>query len=264
MKYRPLGRTGIDVSVLCLGTMTWGEQNSAADAHRQLDFAVDAGINFIDTAELYATPVRPETQGRSGEILGDWLKICGRRDRLVIASKAAGPGAWVQHIRAGRGYRSRADLAAAVERSLRRLRTDHIDLYQLHWPDRDTNFFGRLGYRHAPDKDGIAIGETLQYLGELVDAGKIRQVGVSNETAWVVAEWLRAGTGGAGLCQQPRIHHQHHHRHDQPGTVAAEYRRYGSGTAAGTFARHRNDPYSLSISLSLMHANEPIDRHITG
>jgi aryl-alcohol dehydrogenase-like predicted oxidoreductase len=192
MEYRKLGNTDIDVSVICLGTMTFGEQNSAADAAAQLDQAVAHGVNFIDTAEMYPVPPRPETQGRTEEYIGRWLHARGGRDRLVIASKAAGRGdgnAGVGHIRGGPRL-SRAHIHRAIDDSLRRLRTDYLDLYQLHWPERSTNFFGQLGYRHGGD-DGIAIEETLAALGELVAAGKVRHVGVSNETPWGVMAYLR-------------------------------------------------------------------------
>jgi len=157
MHYRPLGRTDLDVSALCLGTMTFGEQNSAADAAEQLDRAVAAGINFIDTAEMYPVPPKPETMGRTEDYIGRWLSARGGRDKLVIATKVAGL--------------DRANIEQALDASLRRLGTDYVDLYQLHWPDRDTNFFGKLGYEHPTVDDSVPLMETLEVLGDLVQAG---------------------------------------------------------------------------------------------
>jgi aryl-alcohol dehydrogenase-like predicted oxidoreductase len=186
MHYRPLGRTDLKVSALCLGTMTFGEQNSAADAADQLDRAVAAGINFIDTAEMYPVPPRPETMGRTEDYIGRWLAARGGRDQLVIATKVAGPGAalGLSHVRGGNNRLDRANIEQALDGSLRRLGTDYVDLYQLHWPDRDTNFFGKLGYEHPAADDSVPLLETLQVLGRLVQAGKVRHVGLSNETPW--------------------------------------------------------------------------------
>ena len=192
MRYRQLGSSSLNVSQICLGTMTWGEQNTAAEASAQLDRAVDAGINFIDTAEMYPVPPRPETQGLSEDYLGQWLRRSGKREQLVLASKVVGRGErnpGVMHIRQGPRL-SRAHVHAAIDDTLRRLGTDYVDLYQLHWPERDTNFFGTLGYQHRDD-DGIALAETLRALGELVTAGKVRYIGLSNETPWGVLEALR-------------------------------------------------------------------------
>lgn len=188
MQTRPLGQTGINVTRLCLGTMTFGEQNTEADAHAQLDRATAAGINFIDTAEMYPVPPKGETQGRTEAYIGSWLKARGKRDDLVIATKAAGPG--LEHIRGGPRL-TPEHLQRAVDASLTRLNTDYIDLYQLHWPDRSANFFGKLGYQHDADEDATPLAETLTALKELVDAGKIRAIGLSNETPWGVMQSLR-------------------------------------------------------------------------
>jgi aryl-alcohol dehydrogenase-like predicted oxidoreductase len=184
MRYRPLGRTDISVSELCLGTMTFGEQNSEADAFAQLDRAVAAGINFIDTAEMYPVPPRAETQGLTETYIGNWLARRGQRDKLILATKVAGPADWLPHVRGPSARLDRANITAAVEDSMRRLRTDYIDLYQLHWPDRDTNFFGQLGYQHSAQDESVPLQETLTVLDELVRAGKIRHIGLSNETPW--------------------------------------------------------------------------------
>jgi len=188
MQTRPLGQTGINVSRLCLGTMTFGEQNTEADAHAQLDRATAAGINFIDTAEMYPVPPKSETQGLTEAYIGSWLKARDKRDDLVIATKAAGPG--LDHIRGGPRL-TREHLQRAVDDSLARLNTDYIDLYQLHWPDRSANFFGKLGYQHDESEDATPLAETLTALQELVDAGKIRAIGLSNETPWGVMQSLR-------------------------------------------------------------------------
>ena len=190
MQKRPLGQSGIDVSALSLGTMTFGEQNSEAEAHDQLDRALAAGINFIDTAEMYPVPPRAETQGRTESYIGSWLAARGGRDRLVLATKVAGPGDWVAYLRPGRVRLDRANITAALEASLRRLRTDYVDLYQLHWPDRPTNFFGQLGYQHPEIDDSVPLLETLEVLADLVQAGKARHIGVSNETPWGLMRYL--------------------------------------------------------------------------
>jgi aryl-alcohol dehydrogenase-like predicted oxidoreductase len=202
MRRNRLGRTDIEVSALCLGTMTWGEQNSEAEAHAQLDRALDVGINFIDTAELYPVPPRAETQGRTEAYIGSWLADRGGRDRLVLATKVCGRADWLDHIRGGSTRHDRVNIEAALDASLRRLQTDYVDLYQLHWPDRKTNFFGELGYVHTDEDDqGAPIDETLAVLGDLVRSGKVRHVGLSNETPWGVMRFLAAAEE-AGL---PRV-----------------------------------------------------------
>ncbi|EED33748.1 aldo/keto reductase [gamma proteobacterium NOR5-3] len=192
MQYRKLGSTNIDISLICLGTMTFGEQNSYEEAAEQMDYAVDQGVNFIDAAEMYPVPPRAETQGETERIIGRWLKNRGKRDDIVLATKVAGrslPGGDFDHLRGGPRL-SKEQIHAAIDASLERLQTDYVDLYQVHWPERITNFFGQLGYRHRDD-DGIAIEETLSALGELVKAGKVRAIGISNETPWGLMEYLR-------------------------------------------------------------------------
>lgn len=191
MDYLPLGNTDIRVSRLCLGTMTWGEQNTEAEAHEQLDYAVDQGINFIDTAEMYPVPPKPETRGLTEQYLGTWLCKRPDRDKLVIATKMSAAADWLPYIREGKNRLDKKNMQAAIDDSLRRLQTDYVDLYQFHWPERDTNFFGKLGYYHAPGKDGVPIEETLEAAAELIRSGKIRHIGVSNETPWGVHEYLR-------------------------------------------------------------------------
>ena len=189
MRTRKLGPTDLEVSRICLGTMTWGEQNSEAEAHQQLDYAVAQGINFIDAAEMYPVPPRAETQGRTEQYLGSWLKARGGRDRLVIASKVIGPGEfpWIR----GGPRLDRASVLAACDTSLRRLQTDVIDLYQVHWPARSTNYFGQLNYRATNDRAATPIEETFGAMAELVQQGKVRHIGISNETPWGVSEYFR-------------------------------------------------------------------------
>lgn len=191
MIYRELGDSGIRVSALCLGSMTFGEQNSESEAFEQLDIALAAGINFIDTAEMYSVPPRAATMGSTETIIGRWLSRRGCRDQVVLATKVAGPGGdWLDYIRGGDNHLDRRNITAAVDDSLRRLQTDVIDLYQLHWPERQTNYFGRLGYSVVDDDPPVTLLQTLQVLGDLVEAGKIRQVGVSNETPWGLMRYL--------------------------------------------------------------------------
>ncbi|MEQ8514244.1 MAG: NADP(H)-dependent aldo-keto reductase [Chromatocurvus sp.] len=192
MHYRKLGHSDIDVSVICLGTMTYGQQNTADEAAAQLDYALSRGVNFIDTAEMYPVPPRADTQGETERFIGQWLARSGRRNEIVLATKVAGRGdanSGVDHLREGPRL-SRSQIHQAIDASLTRLQTDHVDLYQVHWPERATNFFGRLGYTHRDD-DGIAIEETLSALAELVQAGKVRHIGISNETPWGILEYLR-------------------------------------------------------------------------
>ncbi|MDX1816765.1 MAG: NADP(H)-dependent aldo-keto reductase [Marinobacter sp.] len=189
MQTRKLGKTDIDVTLICLGTMTWGEQNSEQEAFEQLDYAMDQGINFIDAAEMYPVPPRAETQGRTETYLGNWLARRGKRDDLVIASKVAGPGNGLGYLRGGPRL-TRDHIRQACEDSLQRLQTDYIDLYQVHWPDRNTNFFGKLGYVHSADEDATPVEETLSALDELVREGKVRHIGLSNETPWGTSQYL--------------------------------------------------------------------------
>ncbi|EAR61109.1 NADP(H)-dependent aldo-keto reductase [Neptuniibacter caesariensis] len=190
MQYNKLGNTDIAVSQICLGTMTYGSDHSQEEAFAQMDFAVDQGINFLDGAEMYPIPTSAEYQGRNEEIIGHWLKTRGNRDQVVVATKVTGPGEMVSYIREDMGL-DRRNIREAITNSLKRLHTDYIDLYQLHWPDRATNFFGQLNYTHQPEKDGASIQETLEVLKELVDEGLVRHFGLSNETAWGTMKCLQ-------------------------------------------------------------------------
>lgn len=179
---------GKDVSKICLGTMTWGQQNTEAEAHEQISYALDRGINMLDAAEMYPVPPRAETQGRTEEYIGTWFKKTGLRDKYILATKAAGPNPEFHYLRGGPRF-TREQLMEAVDGSLRRLQTDCIDLYQLHWPDRYTNFFGQRGYLHREQPE-TPIDETLRALQELVAAGKIKTIGLSNETPWGTMKFL--------------------------------------------------------------------------
>lgn len=192
MQYNKLGNTDIKVSRICLGTMTFGEQNTKIQGHQQLDFAVEQGVNFIDTAELYAIPPKAETYGKTEQIVGSWLAKRKRREDIILASKIAGPSLeWVQHIREGKTRFNTEHISQALDASLQRLHTDYIDLYQLHWPERKTNYFGQLGYQQSDNEQQLTpIHHTLEALHKQVKAGKIRHIGLSNETPWGIMQFL--------------------------------------------------------------------------
>ena len=190
MNYKKLGSTDVDVSTICLGTMTWGEQNSKADGFEQMDYAIDNGVNFWDTAEIYAIPMREETYGETENIIGEWFKKTKKRDKVILATKVSGPTS-KEYIRGGGCSYDKKSMSEALEKSLKRMQTDYIDLYQLHWPERNTNFFGQQGYEHdSNEKNWIAFEEILENLKKFVDEGKIRYLGLSNETAWGLAKCL--------------------------------------------------------------------------
>ena len=203
MQYRPLGRTDLRVSAIMLGTMTWGEQNSEAEGHAQMDLALARGVTFWDTAEMYPVAPRAETYGRTEEIIGTWFASRkGQRDKIVLATKALGPDdGRFPHIRGGKSRLDLPNLQAAVDASLRRLRTDYIDLYQLHWPDRSTNTFGKLGYKPAANEVMTPIEETLAALDAIVKTGKVRHIGLSNESPWGTMSFLKQAERGVG----PRV-----------------------------------------------------------
>ncbi len=189
MEYRRLGNSALKVSALALGTMTFGEQNSEAEAHAQLDLAVACGVNFIDTAEMYPVAPRAETVHRTESYIGSWLKR-QPRDKLIVATKIAGPARGFSWIRNGPRI-DRAHITAAIDGSLRRLQTDYVDLYQIHWPDRYVPMFGATSYDVTQERDSTPVAEQLQVLAELVKAGKVRHIGLSNETPWGVSEFVR-------------------------------------------------------------------------
>ena len=193
MLYTQLGKSNLNVSRICLGSMTWGEQNNAIEAFEQMDSAVELGINFFDVAEMYPVPPQAQTFGASECIMGDWFKQSGKRPEIILASKVTGASTrnrGVNHIRNGARL-CREQIFDACEASLRRLQTDYLDLYQVHWPERATNFFGRLEYEHQPEEDGVAVLETLEAMTDLVKQGKVRHIGISNETPWGIHEYLK-------------------------------------------------------------------------
>ena len=188
MNFRKLGNTDIDVSTICLGTMTWGEQNSQEDAFKQMDYALDENVNFWDTAEIYSVPPREETFGSTEKIIGEWFLKSKKRNKVILASKIAGP--MREYVRGGGNQYDEKKITAALEGSLKRLKTDYIDLYQLHWPERNTNFFGKLGYKHKDDNKWNNFEDILEILKKFIDEGKIRHIGLSNETAWGLTKFL--------------------------------------------------------------------------
>ncbi|EEY90067.1 NADP(H)-dependent aldo-keto reductase [Acinetobacter lwoffii] len=193
MQFRPLADTGIFLPEICLGTMTFGEQNTQEQAFQQLDYALDQGVYFWDTAEMYPVPPKPETQGATERIIGNWIAARGGRDKLFLASKIAGPSQGGSHIRDGKTRFVADEISAAIDQSLSRLQTDYIDLYQLHWPQRPTNFFGKLGYGNAEaaeDRTVTDLEETLTALQDEIKKGRIRYIGLSNETPWGTMKFL--------------------------------------------------------------------------
>ena len=188
MNYKKLGNTNIDVSTICLGTMTWGEQNTQIEGFEQMYYALEKGVNFWDTAELYAIPPKKNTYGKTEEVIGNWFEKSKKRSEVILATKVAGPG--LSWIRGGGNQYDEKNLNEAVNESLKRLKTDYIDLYQLHWPERKSNFFGRLGYQHKDENDWNKFEDILNSLDKIVQSGKVRYVGLSNETAWGLSKFL--------------------------------------------------------------------------
>jgi len=189
MKFKKLGNTNLDVSLICLGTMNMGEQNTQAESFEQMDYSVEKGINFFDTAEVYSVPPKEETQGRTEEIIGNWFVERKNREKIILATKIVGPGpSW---IRNGGGNYNEENISKAIEGSLKRLKTDYIDLYQLHWPERKTNFFGKRDYDHNSEEGNWNNFESvLKALKKLIEQGKIRFIGISNETHWGFSKFL--------------------------------------------------------------------------
>ena len=188
MNYKKLGNTDLDVSTICLGTMTWGEQNTQDEGFNQMNFALDQGVNFWDTAEIYSIPPKAETFGDTEVIIGNWFEESKKRDKVILASKVCGP--MREYVRGGGNQFGKKNITQALEGSLKRLKTDYIDLYQLHWPERNTNFFGRLGYEHKEDSEWTRFEDILGNLKKFIDDGKVRHIGLSNETAWGLSKCL--------------------------------------------------------------------------
>ena len=190
MKFKKLGNTDLDVSLICLGTMTWGEQNTQEEGFEQMDYAVEKNINFFDTAELYAIPPKEKTYGKTEEIIGNWFIKRKNRKKIILASKIAGPG--LSWIRGGGSQYSEKGIESALHDSLKRLKTDYIDLYQLHWPERNTNYFGKLDYKHKEnEKSWNSFENILKVLKKFIDQGKIRYIGLSNETPWGFSKFIQ-------------------------------------------------------------------------
>ena len=190
MNYKKLGNTDLNVSTICLGTMTWGEQNSEKEGFEQMDFALNQGVNFWDTAEIYSIPMREETYGETERIIGNWFEKTKKRNEIVLATKVCGNTS-NKYIRGGGNSFGKKKIIEALDESLKRLKTDYIDLYQLHWPERNTNFFGDYGYEHDEnDKNWTPFEEILESLKKFIEQGKIRYVGLSNETAWGLSKFL--------------------------------------------------------------------------
>ena len=194
MRYRKLGNTNIDVSVICLGTMTFGEQNSEKDGFEQMNYAIERGVNFIDTAEMYAVPTRAETYGKTEEIVGNWIKSKKNRDKIILATKIASKSNGLSWVREGGKKLSfnKKNINAAIDASLKRLKTDYVDLYQLHWPERNVPKFGVMDFEYDPnDNEWTTIEEVLENLNQLITQGKVRHIGVSNETPWGLMKFMQ-------------------------------------------------------------------------
>jgi aryl-alcohol dehydrogenase-like predicted oxidoreductase len=189
MKFKKLGHTNIDVSLICLGTMNMGEQNTQEEGFEQMDYSFEQGVNFFDTAEVYAVPPRQETYGKTEEIIGNWFIKSKKREKIILATKMVGPG--VEWIRNGGGNYTEQNIAIAIDGSLKRLQTDYIDLYQLHWPERNTNYFGKRNYEHdSSEEKWNDLESVLKALKKFVDQGKIKYIGISNETPWGLSKFL--------------------------------------------------------------------------
>ena len=189
MKFKKLGHTNIDVSLICLGTMNMGEQNTQGEGFEQMDYSFEQGVNFFDTAEVYAVPPRQETYGKTEEIIGNWFIKSNKREKIILATKMVGPG--VEWIRNGGGNYTEHNITIAIDGSLKRLQTDYIDLYQLHWPERNTNYFGKRNYEHdSGEGKWNYLESVLKALKKFVDQGKIKYIGISNETPWGLTKFL--------------------------------------------------------------------------
>lgn len=257
MKYRQLGQTDLRVSELALGTMTFGEQNTESASHRQLDIALEAGINLIDTAEMYPVPPTADTCGLSETHIGTWLNCSGHRDKIILATKAAGPGVHLPYIRRGESKHSTDHLSAALNGSLQRLQTDFIDIYQLHWPDRPTNTFGQLGYKPAQTEIPPHIEATLRGLDSLITAGKVRYIGLSNETPWGLMSFIHLAEH-CGLARVVAIQNPYNLLNrafevglaeiaDRERVGLLAYSPLGFGTLTGKYAGNRS-PVSARIN----------------
>ena len=212
MEYRKLGHTDIKVSSICLGTMTWGQQNTEAEGHEQMDYAVEMGINFFDTAEMYAVPPTAETAGKTEEIIGTWFKKTGKREDIILATKVVGRSGmgWLRDA-GGETEHTAAQIHEAIDKSLKRLQTDYVDLYQLHWPDRPIRIFGGLGHKEMGGEIN-RIEDILGVLADIQKAGKVRHFGLSNETPWGKKSSVVSSALTCTCCTSPT----------EPGTAASQ------------------------------------------
>ena len=256
MKYTKLPNTDIEVSKICLGSMTWGQQNTEAEGHQQMDYALEQGINFIDTAEMYSIPARKETQGSTEKIIGSWLKRTGNRDKIILASKIAGPGKAVAQIRPNLSFGKEA-LTEAINNSLTRLQTDYLDLYQLHWPERKSNFFGQRGYLHDTEEEWEDnFKEVLFHLNEFIKSGKIRHIGLSNESPYGVMRCVEEARNGAPKISTVQNPYNLLNRKDEIGLTEIYHREniglfpyspLGMGTLSGKYLNKK--PANARITL---------------
>jgi len=256
MKYTTLPNSNIKVSKICLGSMTWGEQNTEKEGHEQIDYALEQGVNFIDTAEMYSTPANKETQGSTERIIGTWFKNSGRRKDVVLATKIAGPGKAVAHIRPNLGF-SKAAMNDALSKSLKRLQTDYIDLYQLHWPERNSNFFGKRGYvNDLTEEWEDNFKEILFNLNEFIKEGKIRKIGISNESPYGVMRCLEEARNGAPKISTVQNPYSLLNRKDEIGLTEIYHREdvglfpyspLGMGSLSGKYLKDKNAKGRLTL-----------------
>ncbi|WP_034918277.1 aldo/keto reductase [Gillisia sp. CAL575] len=256
MKYTNLPNSDIKVSKICLGSMTWGEQNTEEEGHAQMDYALEQGVNFIDTAEMYSTPASKETQGSTEKIIGTWFQKSGNRDKVVLATKIAGPGKAVAHIRPNLGF-SKDAMNDALSNSLKRLKTDYIDLYQLHWPERNSNFFGKRGFINDPFEEWEDnFKEILFNLNEFIKEGKIRKIGLSNESPYGVMRCLEEARNGAPKISTVQNPYSLINRKDEIGLTEIYHREevglfpyspLGMGSLSGKYLNDKNAKGRLTL-----------------
>ncbi len=256
MKYTFLPNSDINVSKICLGSMTWGQQNTEKEGHEQIEYALEQGINFIDTAEMYSVPANKDTQGSTEKIIGSWFKKSGKRNKIVLASKIAGPGKAMAHIRPNLGF-SKDALNDALGKSLKRLQTDYIDLYQLHWPERNSNFFGKRGYERDDSEEWEDnFKEILFNLNQFIKDGKIRKIGLSNESPYGVMRCLEEARNGAPRISTVQNPYSLLNRKDEIGLTEIYHREkvglfpyspLGMGSLSGKYLKDKNAPGRLTL-----------------